>query len=268
LVGAVWLATASGCLIYNEDLLLDPAEGGGGAGAGGAGGTGGAGGCTGVCSHLLISEIVVTPTRAELVELFNPLEESVSLDRVWLADFPGYHTVTGGAPAVGDTDFLVQFPPGSAIEPGQRLVVAIGTASEFVMAYGQPPDFDIRSMPGTTAGLSGLTNDDEMIVLFEWDGQSALVRDLDYVIWGTSSEAVDKTGVQSYEPDTPADQQSVLSAPPSPLALHRCNNDEPGETKEGGNGMHGHDETSENLSAAFVQDAPTPKASPPAGACP
>lgn len=274
LVGAV-LLTASGCLIYNEDLLLEGEGGSGGGGASGGGGGSGAvgGGCTGVCGHLLISEIVVTPTRAELVEVFNPLDEAVSLDDVWLADFPDYYTVTTGAPSVGATDFLVQFPAGSSIEAGQRLVVAIDVAGEFAIAYGQPPDFDIHSMPGTaTAGMSGLANGDEMLVLFRWDGAAPLVQDLDYVIWGDTSDAVDKTGVtaggQTYLADTSGDQQSVVDAPQGSSALHRCDNDEPGETKQGGNGVVGHDETSENIAAAFAQGVPTPKASPPAGVCP
>lgn len=270
LVGAVLFA-ASGCLIYGEDLLLE-GEGGGGA-TGGSGGSGGAGGCTGVCTHLLISEIVVTPTNAELVEVFNPLEEAVSLQDVWIADFPDYYTVTSGAPSVGATDFLVQFPPGSSIEPGERLVVAIDAAGEFAAAYGEPADFDIHTMPGEAVmGMSGLANGDEMIILFQWDGAAPLVRDLDYVIWGNASDAVDKTGVmaggQSYAADTPAGMQSVVGAPQGSTALHRCDIEEPGEIEEGGNGVLGHDETSEDIAAAFAEAVPSPKAAPPAGACP
>ncbi len=257
------------CLIYNEGLLLDGA-GGAGATGGTSAGTGGTGGsCVGICTHLLISEVVVTPTRAEFVEVFNPRDMSVSLDNVFLADFADYYTVTGGSPTVASTDFLVQFPAGSSIAAGERLVVSIDTAGNFSGEYGQQPDYEIVNMAGTfAAGSSGLANTDEMIVLFEWDGGSATVKDLDYVIWGNTSDAVDKTGVSSYLGDTPADQQSAVAPPLGAMALHRCDDDEPGESKSEGNGTIEHDETSENLSAAFRTGPPTPRASPPAGTCP
>ncbi len=259
--GAVLLVSTDACLIYNEDLLLD-GEGGGGAGGSAAGG-GGAGGSE-VNAHLLISEIVVGPNNAEMVEIFNPTDAGITLDDVYLADFADYHQ-SGASP--GDTDFKVRFPTGATIEAGGRQVVALKAASDFEDAFGQTPDYDLPNMGGTFTTASGLANGDEMLVLFQWDG-SGLVKDLDYVVWGDTSDAADKTGVQSYADDTPADQQVAATAPPTNSGLHRCNNDEPGETKMGGNGINGHDETSEDLRAAFASGTPTPKASPPTGTCP
>ncbi len=272
LAGALVLGGASGCLIYGEDLLVEGTAAGGDGGTGGAGGAGGSGGCVGVCTHLLISEVVVSPTRAELIEVYNPLDTTESLADVWLADFATYYTVTSGSPTVGTTDFLVQFPPGSTIGPGARIVVAIDTVMSFTSEYGVEPDFDLQSMPGTaTPGMSGLANANEMVVLFRWDGASALVGDLDYVVWGDASDAMDKSGVtvggMSYADETPAAEQSVLAAPAA-LALHRCDSDEPGERSEGGNGVLGHDETSERLTSSFRQGMASPKTSPPAGVCP
>jgi uncharacterized protein len=267
------LVLATGCFVYTEDLLVDGAGGAagqGGAATGGAAGMGGAGGgaCTGDCTHLLISEIVLTPTRAELVEIYNPGAEAVDLSTVYLADFNEYYTVTQGNPTVGMTDFVVSFPAGTTLPPGQRFAIAVAPSADFATEYGQPPNIDLAAMSGEAFPESGLANAGEMIILFEWDGASGLVEDLDYVLWGNRDEAVDKSGIDTYEPDTPAADQSITPAPGSGMALHRCDIDEGNETKSGGNGLRGHDETSENLSATFAIGPPTPKASPPAGTCP
>lgn len=274
IVGVVALlgAVASGCLIYDESLLEEDDGGGGTGGAGGGtggGGAGGGGGCQGVCQHLLISELVVTPTSAEFIEIFNPLAEDAALDDVYLADFSGYHAVAGGSPMVGGTDFLVRFPPGS-LPGGERVVVAVDSVG-FIGEFGTMPDYVLSDMQGTVtpgSGGSGLANNGEMLILFSWDGASATVSDLDYVRWGTAPDSVDKSQVAGYQPDTPVDSQSILATPNGSTSQQRCNNDEPGEAKEGGNGVIGHDETSEDLASAFAIGTPSPRTSPGAGVCP
>jgi hypothetical protein len=256
---------ASGCLVYTDELLVEAEGGQGGVAGASAGGMGGMGGGA---AHLLISEIVVTPTRAEMVEIWNPGQAAVDLDSVWLADFAEYHTVAQGTPSAGETDFAVSFPPGMSLGAGERLVVAVAPAADFEMEFGQPADLDLAAMSGTKSAMSGLANTAEMIVLFQWDGVSAIVTDLDYVLWGTTAEAADKSGVAGYVPDTPPASQSVAAVPGPSQGLHRCAVDEGAERESGGNGSLGHDETSEDLAATFAVGAATPKASPPAGVCP
>ncbi len=245
--------------------------------------------------HLLISEIVVTPTGGEFVEIFNPTGVTVDLSDVYLTDAtytPGgafyYNIVTGNPAAAGGGgfgDFHARFPAGSSIAADEYQTVAMAGSDAFFTAYGlQPtyelyedggsPDavFDMReALPGTINNQGGLSNAGEVVVLYHWDGVSDLVGDLDYVLWGDKNEAVDKTGVAidgpdpdttptGYLADTAMASQDV-TAPGGHAngnSFTRTDPTEGGETATGGNGLTGHDETSENLSATFAEQAVTP----------
>ena len=52
-------------------------------------------------------------------------------------------------------------------------------------------------MLGQFTMMSGLANTDEMLVLFQWDGMAPLVTDIDYLLYGNNSDAMDKTGIIS-----------------------------------------------------------------------
>jgi hypothetical protein len=123
---------------------------------------------------------------------------------------------------------------------------------------------------GTTATL---TNTGEPIMLFQWDGASDLVQDIDYVYPGMpgatgTNGAVDKsmlfvdgpdsdTVASGYQLDTPAGMQSFAMAPPLGSAAVRCMIPmEPGETLNGGNGAFGHNETSERLATTWSVTMP------------
>src|SRR6185295_19007130 len=102
----------------------------------------------------------------------------------------------------------------------------------------------------------------EMVILFQWDGVAATVKDVDYVTWGSTFDVgatrVDKTGVAGYSADTPAASQKFAPAPDVGQSIERCTL-ETGETATGGNGITGHDETSEPMDTNFViQATPTP----------
>ena len=86
-------------------------------------------------------------------------------------------------------------------------------------------------------------------------------------LWGNKAEAVDKTGVEkdgpdadsdasTYEDDTPADDQDVVASDGHEYdySFQRIDGNEGSETTSGGNGITGHDETSENLSATWVDN--------------
>jgi hypothetical protein len=114
-------------------------------------------------------------------------------------------------------------------------------------------------------------------VLFSFRGGD-LVSDVDYVFYGspsTSNPMVDKTGVMagasSYLPDTPASAQHAVAAPGETASIHRCVYAESHETPVQGNGIVGHDETSEDGTAAFrlakTAAERTPGGPPPAGVC-
>ncbi len=129
-----------------------------------------------------------------------------------------------------------------------------------------------EAFSGSISGQGGLTNDGEVVVLYFWNGSSDLVTDLDYAVYGDKAEAVDKTGVSidgpdvgiltdSYLDDTAiASQDSLSTGQPHDYgeSIQRGDLIEGAETKTGGNGVDGNDETSEDLSNTWCGDLPTP----------
>lgn len=230
-------------------------------------------GCSATCrnptSHLIISEFVVQPSGAEYIEIYNPTAATVSLSDMWLADYPDYHAITTtGSPA--SSDFAVNFPTGATIASGAFVVVSLETASDFLAAHLVAPDYDIATMGGQASSASGLTNGDEMIVLFEWDGAAATVTDVDYVVYGNTTDAMDKSLVNGYVAETPVASQVAADAPDTDgRSTERCDTAEYSETKSGGNGTSSHDETSEDGQLAWTESTlPTPGAGPAVGSCP
>lgn len=246
--------------------------------------------------HLLISEFVVLPTAGEFIEIHNPTANPIELSNYYLTDAtnPGsgfyYYNVVTNANAGGGSlgDFHARFPQGAVIAPGEYQTIAMsGTA--FITTYGVSPTYELfntdaaipdlrEALPGSINNQGGLSNDGEVIILYYWDGQSDLVQDVDYAVWGDKMEAVDKTGISIDGPDPDNDPSSYLNDTPIQLqisispsnphetgrSVQRLNAVENGETLSGGNGIAGHDETSENLAASFKPNLPTPNAAPPA----
>ncbi|NBC17593.1 MAG: hypothetical protein GVY18_09805, partial [Bacteroidetes bacterium] len=250
---------------------------------------------------LLLSEIVVTPTGGEFVEIYNPNDVAVDLSNVYLTDAtfaPGgtfyYNIVTGSdAGGGGFADFHARFPDGASIGPDEFQTIAMAGAEDFSAEYGENPTYELfenapgktndptvpdmrEALPGSINDQGGLTNGGEVVVLYKWDGTSDLVQDLDYAVWGDKNEAVDKTGVSidgpdadsdasDYAPDTPVADQEVVSndGHSDGSAFHRVDFEEGTETTTGGNGIDGNDETSENLSETWEVLPVTPGEGPP-----
>jgi hypothetical protein len=230
------------------------------------------GGSCGSCTRaLLLSEVVTGPPNAELVEIYNPSAVEVSLENVYLADYADYYLLTEGGGTPGADDFRVSFPAGATVSAGGRVVVAVGSATSFDSVYGQMPDYDLDDADagapamegniGSSAALGG----NEMLVLFTWDGASDLVQDVDYLVWGDTSEAMDKSnvtvGASTYLQETPVAMQSAAASPPSNQALSRCLLGEGVEVSAGGNGLGGSDETSEDHANTWIEVPPTPGSS-------
>jgi hypothetical protein len=259
--------------------------GGTDAGGGGAGNTGGQApnGCTAGADHVVISEVAVAPAGGEFVEIWNRGASAVTLDHYYLSDNSAYYGIATGQPwnpvATAETDFLAQFPAGATLGPNELLVIQ-AASGDFSATYGSCPDYVLAAagvacgsgtVPpmvtppnggiGTAIG-SLISNDREMLMLFCWDGSSSTVRDVDYVTWGTEFEdatRVDKSGVAGYVADTPRASQLPAAAPLALQSIARCTANESAEPTSGGNGISGHDETGENLGAAFqILCTPTP----------
>ena len=262
-------------------------------------------GVNGAPHRLMMTEFVVTPTAGEFVEIYNPNSFPVDLTDVYITDatFAGgdvyyYQIVTGGGGGGSFGDWFARFPAGASIGAGEFQTVSLNGSIGFMNTYGVAPTYEIweddaapdaipdmvEATPGSippSVGGSGLTNSGEFCTIFYWDGQSDLVVDLDYVVYGDKVEAVDKTGVSidgpdadstpsTYLPDTAiASQTSVNGAVGQPHAsgnsAQRALLSEGLETRSGGNGITGdgllgNDETSERTDETWIEDLPTPNA--------
>ncbi|WP_437825212.1 lamin tail domain-containing protein [Sorangium sp. So ce1153] len=290
-------ATGGGGASSSSTTSSTTGEGGGGGGGGetgggGAGGEGGAGGGDGgaggevsgeAADHLLISEVVVAPGAAEFIEIWNPTDAEIDLTNYYLSDNTVYYLIAAGEAwnpnGSAGTDFLVQFPAGTVIPAGAHLVLA--SHDGFELEYDRCADFALDEVPipcggddvppmlapanGALGAQSGglLTGDGEMVILFEWDGtEDSPVRDVDYVIWGEelgNSEMAYKTGKTGYADDTSRSSQRAAAVAGDRQSITRCGNLEYGELLTEGNGITGHDETSEWLDISFkVSDTPSP----------
>jgi cysteine-rich repeat protein len=258
--------------------------------------------CQPAAGHLIITEIVVRPGGAEMVEIHNPGASAVDLSDYALSDSHQYFTIgIGSFSTASGSDFVAIFPPGSQIPSGGYRTVAIANASgpeaSFESAYGKKPDFELRPKANGSTGdpdvpdmqpvpgiasigaSASLTDSGEPVILFRYRSGS-LVYDVDYVYYGspsTANPAVDKTGIVAGESVYLSDRAAALQQPaPAPGdggALHRCVYGEGQEIKAGGNGATCHDETSEAFSTTFARstnaaDQRTPGGPPPSGLCP
>src|SRR5262249_8856589 len=145
---------------------------------------------------LLLREVVVSPNQAEYVAIMNPGTTAVDLTNYFIADLNTYYQIALAAPpATGTADFLVQFPAGATIQPGETQYISVGGAECFKSACNPPtgasflgfgvyPTYEIEtgdarsvaSVPNMIAPFAtavgstrGLTNGGEPVVLFFWD---------------------------------------------------------------------------------------------------
>ncbi|MDD5766224.1 MAG: lamin tail domain-containing protein, partial [Candidatus Marinimicrobia bacterium] len=221
--------------------------------------------------HILISEIVLQPSssstsHAEYIKLYNPTDNAIDLTNYYLTDATDtandkfYYRLPDSANfwSGGGSDFIARFPQGFSIAGKSEVIVSTGTVSAYQNYYGIAPDLSIKdnflqAISGqTTKGTAPyyLDNSKETLVLFYWDGTSTTVKDVDYALWGDLSGAVDKSGVSGYANETAVSQQKFMTTHVDGQKLQRVG-DEGSEPSSGGNGITGHDETGEDLSATW-----------------
>ncbi len=251
-------------------------------------------------AKLLITEIMITPTAAEFIEIFNPNNFPVFLGDYYITDatFASgntfyYQIVQGGGGGGNFSDFNARFPDGAIIQAGEYQTIALAGDSLFYSQHGVLPTYELyedgttftsdvpemrEATPGSINNQGGLSNNDEVVILYYWNRVNDLVKDVDYLIYNSSSplandEAVDKTGIGIdgpdlnldslyYLPDTPVANQ--LSAPnhTAGYSLHRIDLNEGLQSLTGGNGVNGADETSEDLNHTFSnRSIPSPNTS-------
>jgi hypothetical protein len=240
-------------------------------------------------SPLLLSEVVLTPDAGEMIEIVNTSGEDVNLETYYLSDNGNYYRMPRDM-TVDTTDFIVKFPTGAVIKGHTAVTVAIDTPNNFFTTYNVLPTYSLRDGSLTTIAMTGtpnLTNAGEPIILFQWDGHSDLVRDVDILLAGIPSATnslPNKSGVMQDGPDADGAQSAYAvdarTMPPqamaaagttgAPLSTKRIALEDNHETQDGhGNGPSGHDETSEDTSVTWDDGsvahpftAPTPGDAP------
>ena len=169
---------------------------------------------------LLLTEVVFSPDQAETIAIFNPGVAAIDLTSYYIADYSTYYAVSSMTGPTDSHDFVVRFPAGATILPGEKQFISIGGAECFKSAcgtggagkfngFGVYPRYEIAptvaangalnipdmvapaiTAPGVAVGsLHNLTNGGEPIILFFWDGASGAVTDIDYVFFGAGSGA-------------------------------------------------------------------------------
>jgi hypothetical protein len=225
---------------------------------------------------LLLTEITAAPTGAEMIEVGNPTDLTIDLADYYLADVGAYFQLPAGDATADVSDFIVRFPAGATLAPGEVVVVALDTAAAFTAATGAAPDYSVAdaTMVSVAGSAATLTNGGELVALFFWDGASDLVTDVDLMVFGAptaANGAVAKSGVALDGPDANsatsayAAEAGALAAQPAAPAAGASTKRVLLETgyesaAAGGNGPDGQDETSEATGTTWdtTFTAPTP----------
>ncbi len=213
---------------------------------------------SGNADHLVLNKVCITPDQAEMIEIYNPLGEPVDLINYYLSDSNKYFQWINGE-SIGNFDFLVKFPSGSTIPSEGTYIVTTQTSEDFFNHYGYDSNLSILDENleiieyGVNPNLSG---SEEMLVLFYWDGESQTVQDVDYFLWGDYDKGVFKSTSDGYTfDDTILENQkfirSYLSSDFYDSLYVRLDTDELEENQSQGNGITGHDETSENFNLSW-----------------
>ena len=223
--------------------------------------------------HLIFKRVCIAPNEAEMIEIYNPTSVDINLNApgngsYFLTDGTDptqseyyYNIVTSQSAAWSGnitTDFFISFPENLIIGAGESLSIGMHDANTFQNYYNYSPEttladieptlyYSMQNPPFDNGGLgfNVLGDDSEVLILFYWDEASSIVEDVDYFLWGNATYAVDKSAESGYLADTPIAQQNFIPAANPNYSYFRNSNEESGESQSGGNGITGHDETSE-----------------------
>ncbi len=221
-------------------------------------------------AHLLLSEVCVTPDGSEFIEIYNPTAVAIDLTHYYLSNHGSYYTLPLGAPTLPLAHFVVKFPDGASIAAGGVQTIATQGAMPFMAAYGAPPTYSITDGTMTAVTVNStprLTDGGASLILFAWDGTSGLVKDVDIMVVGIPSNTnvlVNKSGVTQMGMTYATDAMTIGPQPSAPgigQSTKRIKREDGQETQTGGgNGLTGHDETSEHTEVTWdtAFGAPTP----------
>ena len=218
--------------------------------------------------HLLLTRVVTQPDAAESFSIYNPTDSPIDLTNYYICDDKDYYkmqTASDLAPSNPIKGFTSKFPSISIDAYDTLVVILHANYSDFyedsfspgLVMYVDQNNSMIETEEGSFgAPVQGdgdpvpkLDDEEELLILFFWDGNpSSAIQDVDYFIWGNSQNAIDKSDILGYQNDTPYDNQLYFETVAMQYyAYSRIGTEEIDETQTGGNGITGHDETSENF---------------------
>lgn len=214
-------------------------------------------------THVVLTAVSPGYTGAsalEFVALYNPTSSSVDLTNYYLSDAdPVYFDTT--SPAVAAGDWVVRFPSGALIAANDTITVALSAVDVHAILPGVHLDYEITSsntgIPDmtivATSGTRAFTNAGEPAILFYWNGSSVGVQDVDMLVFGTGV-VPNKTGTAGHVGDSAS--MTKPAAPAAGQILRRTSfmqgDTSTNERRPGGNGLTGHDETSESASVSWA----------------
>jgi hypothetical protein len=223
---------------------------------------------------------LVAPRSPEYFTIFNPTSAAIDLSKYYVSDDDsGYITASTVAPTAAAGDFIAHFPGGATLAAGETVTVALSSDSFHATFPGVKVDYELNP-DGTADGVTGLIVDDttgvvelldagEALILFQWDGISDRVKDVDILVWG-SGTIPNKTGksIDGIDGDASATaylgdsaSMTAAAAPGAGQVLRRASfllgDTAMNERKLGGNGIYGHDETSESTSISWAVSTET-----------
>ena len=164
----------------------------------------------GQADHIVFTEVVLTPSNGEYVEITNPTSSAIDLSDYYLTDGTDidldkfYYNLPSGLNywSGSGTDFICRFPNNYSLPAGTSIKISLRDSDSYQGTYGESADLYLdNDMLDAVEGSSTigaaptgkLANDYESLILFFWDGSSAVVKDIDYLLWGDNSFAIDKS---------------------------------------------------------------------------
>jgi hypothetical protein len=227
--------------------------------------------------HLLLTEVSLSPDAGEFVEVYNPTGATVDLSHYYLSNHGTYWQYPIGQPNEPGSHWIVQFPTGATMAAGAVVTIATSSAVAFNATYGIDPTYSIAdaTMLATDlspVGVPRLTDTGAFVALFNWDGSAGIVHDVDLMVVGmpTATNSLDcggscnKSGVTQVGMTYATDADTIAAQTATPTtgtSTKRILAETTHETQTGmGNGLTGHDETSEDTATTWDSTftAPTP----------